>query len=104
MPNTVNSSQIFAKFGPKNSNPICALGTGCRHTNLVVIDDGLPPLSSSGYYQLTSGNNILKTTVNYSQPNSALFKGNVNVWSSDPYFTKQIPVELTGARDYILYS
>ena len=104
VPNTVNSSQIFAKFGPKNSNPICALGTGCRHTNLVVIDDGLPPLSSSGYYQLTSGNNILKTTVNYSQPNSALFKGNVNVWSSDPYFTKQIPVELTGARDYILYS
>ena len=104
VPNTVNSSQIFAKFGPKNSNPSCALGTGCRHTNLVVIDDGLPPLSPSGYYQLTSGNNILKTTVNYSKPNSALFKGNVNVWSSDPYFTKQIPVQLTGARDYILYS
>jgi len=103
VPNTVNSSQFFAKFGPKNSSPNCALGTGCRHTNLVAIDDGLPPLSASGYYQLISGNNALKTTVNYSQPTSALFKGNVNVWSSDPYFTNQIPVQLTGAIDYISY-
>ena len=103
IPNTVNSSQVFAKFGPKNSNVNCALGTGCRHTNLVVVDDGLPELSPSGYYQLISGNNIFKTTVNYSQPTSALFKGNVNVWSSDPYFTKQIPLQLTGAIDYINY-
>jgi len=103
IPNTVNSSQIFTKFGPANSNPNCALGTGCRHTNLVFIDDGLPTVSPSGYYQLISGNNIFKTTVNYSQPTSALFKGNVNVWSSDPYFTKQIPLQLTGAIDYINY-
>ena len=102
-PNTVNSSQIFTKFGPANSNPNCALGTGCRHTNLVVIDDGLPATSPSGYYQLISGNNIFKTTVNYSQPTPALFKGNVNVWSSDPYFTKQMPLQLTGAIDYINY-
>jgi hypothetical protein len=98
----VNASQIFAKIGPKNSNANC-VGTGCRHTNLVVIDDGLPTSSASGYYQLISGNNIFKTTVNYSQPTSALFKGNVNVWSSDPYFTKQIPLQLTGAIDYINY-
>jgi len=103
IPNTVNSSQIFTKFGPANSNPNCASGTGCRHTNLVFIDDGLPTVSPSGYYQLISGNNIFKTTVNYSQPTSALFKGNVNVWSSDPYFTKQIPLQLTGAIDYINY-
>ena len=103
IPNTVNASQIYAKLAPKNVNPNTCT-SGCRQTNFVIIDnDGLEPFSANGYFQYASGNYYLKNFNNYSQITKPVFKGNVNIWSSDPYFTKQIPLNLTGAIDYIKY-
>lgn len=102
VPSTANINNIHIKIGPKSGDPTCLAQTGCRFTNISLVEDGgLPFATENGYYQYISGQDRFIGIKDFYNPSMPLFSGNLNIWSSDVYFKKQLPLGIKGPIDYI---